>query len=126
MPFDLSGLSPLLTAGSFTLWRYASADSRIAVLAPGYFTTAADRLHPGHLVILQASDAMAFLPVREDGTVGSGLVLDTGTVQLRLNRSAIPRFGVTVSLPPLALTATALLHEAGGALLTEAGHRLVI
>ncbi|MFT8245661.1 hypothetical protein [Roseomonas sp. BN140053] len=97
MPFDARALTPLVSASPFTLWYYSTADARAAVLAPGYFAAAADRLLPGHMLILQASDAMAFLPVRSGAAVGNGLVLDTLLAPLRFTRAAAVRFGVGVT-----------------------------
>ena len=97
MPFDARALTPLASASPFTLWYYSTADARATVLAPGYFAAAADRLRPRHMVILQASDALAFLPVRSGAAVGNGLVLDTLLAPLRFTREATIRFGVQVA-----------------------------
>ncbi|WP_426958900.1 hypothetical protein [Muricoccus radiodurans] len=84
MPYSASTLVPLVAAGGFTLWHYRTADTRAAVLAAGYFSTAANQLLPGHLVILQANDAMAFLPVRSGAAVGNGLVVDATSAPISL------------------------------------------
>ncbi|MFH5924080.1 hypothetical protein [Roseomonas xinghualingensis] len=84
MSYVVSNLVPLVAADSFTLWLYKTTDSRATVLAPGYFATAASRLLPGHLLVLQAGDASAILPVRAGGAVGNGLVLDATSPPLRL------------------------------------------
>ncbi|UFN49517.1 hypothetical protein LPC08_02395 [Roseomonas sp. OT10] len=123
MPFESQGLTPLLASGSFVLWRYATSDPRAAVLASGYFAPVAARLGAGHLVVLQAADASALLPIRDGGVPGPGLLLDTNTVPLRLAGSSQVTFGLLARRQ--AVQAAALLTEAGDALLTEARARLL-
>ena len=94
MSFDASSLTALVSAGSFSIWDYRTGDSRAAVLASGYFAAATDRLLPGHVVILHSADGMSFLPMREAGAVGNGLVLDSVSAPLRLSRTAAGRFGI--------------------------------
>lgn len=96
MSFDASSLTALVSAGSFSIWDYRTGDSRAAVLASGYFAAAADRLLPGHVVILHSADGMSFLPMRDGGAVGNGLVLDSVSAPLRLSRTAAGRFGIAV------------------------------
>ncbi|MDB5369821.1 MAG: hypothetical protein JWP20_1379 [Roseomonas sp.] len=88
MPFDARNLAPLEAAGGFTIWLYTTTDTRAAVLAPGYFASAADRLLPGHLILLQSADSLSFLPVRSNGTVGNGLVLDASAPPVRITVGA--------------------------------------
>ncbi|MBW8267899.1 hypothetical protein [Caldovatus aquaticus] len=88
MPFDALGLTVLTQANGFSLWHYRTADSRAAVLAPGYFAPVADRLHAGDVLIVQAADATALVPIRADGTAAAGLTLDSAAAGLALIRSA--------------------------------------
>ncbi|MFC4166668.1 hypothetical protein [Teichococcus aestuarii] len=99
MPFDPRGLSSLASTDSFTLWLYVTTDTRAAVLAPGYFTSVAARLQPGHVVVLQSADSLTFLPVRSSAGVGNGLVLDASAPPLRLNGSTA--LGFEFSLGPV-------------------------
>ena len=108
MPYDARGLMPLLATNPFAIWHYRTTDGRAAVLEPGYFSAATGQLQPGHLIILQAEDAMTLLPMREGGTVGDGLVLD---------KTPAPSAGGVD--PP------SLLAENGNMLRTENGDRLL-
>lgn len=100
MPFDPRGLSALNSTGSFTLWLYVTGDTRAAVLATGYFSGAADRLLPGHILVVQAADSLNFLPVQSNAKVGNGVVLDASAPPLRLGAAAALR--IAFSLPPVA------------------------
>lgn len=124
MPFDNSGLTPLLANSGFTLWLYRTADNRADALATGYFTPAASRLAFGDVILLQAADALTLTTVRPGPTVPGGLVVDTAAAPFRVNRSTAQRFSVrqiasavamTVLLAPLAGGIVA-----GGQLLAEA------
>lgn len=97
MPFSATGLSALSTAGTFTLWYYGTSDDRATVLAAGYFAPAALQLRPGDVIILQASDATALIPVRSGTAAGPGVTLDTTGSTLNLLRSATLPFTVTQS-----------------------------
>lgn len=88
MPFDARNLTPLDSAGGFTMWLYTTTDTRAAVLAPGYFASVADKLMPGHLILLQTSDALSLIPVRSNGAVGNGLVLDATAPPVRISVGA--------------------------------------
>jgi hypothetical protein len=70
------------------MWLYTTTDTRAAVLAPGYFASVADKLMPGHLILLQTADALSLIPVRSNGAVGNGLVLDATAPPVRLNVGA--------------------------------------
>ena len=72
----LSALIPLIQTGSFNLWHYRSPDLRTDIATPGYFNAAAGSLRPGDVMILQAADAMAILPVRSNALTGPGVTLD--------------------------------------------------
>lgn len=111
MPFLPSGLSALTTANGFTLWHYRTEDDRASVLAPGYFAPAAARLLPGDIVIVQAADATALVPIRGGSIVGGAVTVDGsggGPALLRsaalladvvLAGSAIPR-ALVLDAPP--------------------------
>ena len=88
MPFDPRGLTALTQANGFSLWHYRTTDQRAAVLAAGYFAPVADRLRAGDLLIVQAADATALLPVRADGAAAPGVTLDSTGTGLALTRSA--------------------------------------
>lgn len=97
MPFSSSGLSALSIAGTFTLWYYGTSDDRATVLAAGYFAPAALQLRAGDVIILQASDATALIPVRSGTAAGPGVTLDTSGSTLNLLRSATLPFTITQS-----------------------------
>ena len=108
MPFDARNLTPLeASAAGFTMWLYTTTDTRAAVLAPGYFSPVADRLLPGHLILLQSADSLSLIPVRSNGAVGNGLVLDASAPPLRLSAAAalrlLFRFEATVQTRTVAL-----------------------
>ena len=88
MPFLPSGLSALTTANGFTLWHYRTEDDRASVLAPGYFAPATARLLPGDIVIVQAADATALVPIRGGSVVGGGVTVDGSGGAPALLRSA--------------------------------------
>jgi hypothetical protein len=100
MPFDARNLTPLDSAGGFTMWLYTTSDTRAAVLAPGYFASVANKLLPGHLILLQTADALSLIPVRSNGAVGNGLVLDASAPPVRLNVGAALNivFGLTAGV----------------------------
>ena len=97
MPFNATGLSELSTANTFTLWYYVTSDERATVLAAGYFAPAALQIRAGDLIILQASDATALIPIRSGTGTGPGVTLDTLGSSLNLLRSAALPFTMTQS-----------------------------
>lgn len=97
MPFDASELSSLTSANGFTLWHYRTTDDRAAVLAPGYFAAAATLLLPGDIVIVQAGDATALVPIRGGTLAGGGVTVDGSGGAPALLRSASLFAGVTVT-----------------------------
>ena len=115
MPFTATGLSALTTANGFTLWHYRTDDDRAAVLAPGYFASAAPRLLSGDIVIVQASDATALVPIRGGTLAGGGVTVDgsgalpsllrsaTLLAQVMIAASATAR-AIALDPPPLVLT----------------------
>jgi len=88
MPFSALGLSALTSANGFTLWHYRTDDLRAAVLAPGYFAPASAQLLPGDIVIVQASDSTALVPIRGGTLVGGGVTVDGSGGAPTLLRSA--------------------------------------
>ncbi|MFC0407992.1 hypothetical protein [Roseomonas elaeocarpi] len=98
MPFESTRLLALIEGGGFQLWYYETSDSRATVLLPGYFSAAANILSSGDIIILRASDSMAFLPVRSGGSVGSGLILDSSSARLDFVCTASASFAVTTSV----------------------------
>lgn len=104
MPFDNAGLNPLVSLSGFTLWLYRTPDTRAATLVAGYFSPAAARLETGDLILVQASDAMAFQPVRANDVVAAGLVIDSSATPFRVNRAAAQRFSVRQAVSAVAMT----------------------
>lgn len=102
MPFLSSGLAALTTANGFTLWHYRTGDDRAAVLAPGYFALAATRLLPGDIVIVQAADATALVPIRGGPVAGGGVTVDGSGGAPALLRSATLRADVAVAAAAIA------------------------
>lgn len=96
MPFHPSDLAALTTANGFTLWHYRTEDDRATVLSPGYFAAAPAALLPGDIVIVQAADAMALVPIRGGAIAGGGVTLDGAGATPALLRSATLGFGVTL------------------------------
>jgi hypothetical protein len=92
VPFSPATFGPLIQGDGFTLWHYRTADTRAVVSTPGYFAAVADGLRPGDLVILQAADALALIPVRSGSALGTGVTLDGAVGALTLARAAAQRF----------------------------------
>jgi len=92
MAFDPTALVALTTTEAFTFWHYATHDTRAATLAPGYFSPAAARLAPGHVILVIASDSISVLPVRSAAGTGNGLVLDAANAPVRASAAAQPRY----------------------------------
>jgi hypothetical protein len=104
MPFISTDLTPLLTGSGFTLWLYRTADTRATALGAGYFAPAGPQLETGDLILLQAADAVALLPVRAGDIVAAGLVVDTAAAPFRVNRTAAPRFSMRQAATAAAIT----------------------
>lgn len=94
MPFTVSSFSALIQTPGFALWHYRTADSRATVQAAGYFAAVAASLRPGDLVILQAADALALLPVRSNAALGTGVTLDGAVGPLNTVRSVAQTFSI--------------------------------
>ncbi len=97
MSFLPSGLSALTTANGFTLWHYRTEDTRTAVLIPGYFASAGTLLVAGDIVIVQASDATAMVPIRGGSLAGGGVTVDAAGTAPALLRSASVLADITLS-----------------------------
>lgn len=94
MPFSTTSLTPLIQGGSFSLWHYRTTDSRATVAAAGYFATVAGSLRPGDLLVLQAADAMALLPIRVGPALGPGVTLDGAIGPINTVRSVAQGFSL--------------------------------
>lgn len=103
MPFDATELAPLVASDQTTLWFYRTPDTRAAVLTPGYFPPETG-LQPGHVILLQAADSMALLPVRFAGVVGNGIVLDAMPAPLVLAGRGAGSFRFTATAAAIART----------------------
>lgn len=111
MPFTPSSFAALLHGAGFTLWHYRTTDTRAVATAAGYFAAVADRLKPRDIIILQASDALALIPVRAGTTLGPGLTVDGTSGPFSVTRNAAQTLSVsqaagaivtTIILAPLA------------------------
>jgi hypothetical protein len=76
---------------------------RATALGAGYFAPAAARLGTGDIILLQAADSVALLPVRPNDVVAAGVVLDTAAAAFRVNRSAAQRFSVRQAASAVAM-----------------------
>jgi hypothetical protein len=110
VPFSPANLNALVQTSAFALWHYRTADTRAVVAAAGYFPLASG-LKPGDLMVLQAADAMALVPLRSNAVLGTGVTLDGTVGPVSLLRTAAQgfRFGQaasavvrTILLAPLA------------------------
>lgn len=97
MPFILGNLSALSAANGFTLWHYRTADTRAEVQSAGYFAAAANRLRIGDVIMVQASDATALLPIRSGTLSGTATVLDASGTPPDILRSAQFPFSMSLS-----------------------------
>jgi hypothetical protein len=97
MPFNAPDLAALTSANGFTLWHYRTDDDRATVLAPGYFAPAAPRLLAGDIVIVQAADATALVPIRGGTVAGDGVTVDGSGAAPALLRSATLLADVTLA-----------------------------
>ncbi len=95
MPFASTALIPLVQNSGFTMWLYRSDDMRVDITAPGYFNAAAARLRAGDIMVLQAADSMAMLPVRSNALTGPGVTLDGAVTPVSLTRALAHAFGIS-------------------------------
>jgi hypothetical protein len=93
VPFSSANLTALVQGNNFTLWHNRTADTRSAVTAAGYFTLVAANLRPGDLMLLQAADALAMLPIRTGPALGTGVTLDGAVGPLNTVRAVAQGFG---------------------------------
>jgi hypothetical protein len=94
LPFNASSFGALIQGDTFTLWHYRTPDTRAMVVAAGYFAPVADRLQPGDLLLLQASNSFALLPVRTGAGLGTGVTLDGTVGPLSLVRNVAQGFSI--------------------------------
>lgn len=116
MPFSPLGLSALTSANGFTLWHYRTDEDRASVLAPGYFAPAAAQLQPGDIVIVQAIDATALVPIRGGTIAGGGVTVDGSGGAPTLLRSATLVANLDLAA---SATARAIVLDTVGELLFE-------
>jgi hypothetical protein len=107
VPFSPASLNALIQTSAFALWHYRTTDSRAVVSAAGYFAPAAASLRAGDLMILQAADAMALVPLRSNGALGPGVTLDGAVGPVALLRAVSQ--GLRVSQAASAVVRTLLL-----------------
>jgi hypothetical protein len=94
LPFTASSFGALIQGDAFTLWHYRTTDTRAVATAAGYFAAVADRLQPGDLLLLQASNSFALLPVRPGAVFGTGVTLDGAVGPFATARSVAQGFSV--------------------------------
>jgi len=87
MPYAPTALVPLVQTAAFSLWHYRSADTRAEITTPGYFSAAISRLRVGDVMIAEAADALAILPVRSNAALGTGINLDGAVAPIALTRT---------------------------------------
>jgi len=92
MPFAPTSLMPVFQSQSFSLWHYRSTDTRDDITTVGYFAPARTQLRVGDVMIVQASDALAILPVRSNATIGTGVNLDGAVAPVALTRTVAKSF----------------------------------
>ena len=124
LSFNPASLTPLIQASAFNLWHYRTTDNRATVVAAGYFAAVAGSLKPGDLMILQASDAMALLPVRSGPAFGTGTTLDGAVGPLSAVRTVAHRFSVAQAAAAVVRTIVLLpfaaVVMAGGSITAQA------
>jgi hypothetical protein len=104
MPFSPTTLVPLIQASGFTFWHYRTNDLRAEVAGAAYFSAASARLRPGDLMLLQAADAMAMVPVRANAATGPGVSLDGALAPIALTRSLAQNFRLTQTIAAVVRT----------------------
>lgn len=115
MPFTASSFGALVQGNGFTLWHYRTTDARAVVTAAGYFSAIADSLQPGDLMILQAADSLALLPIRSGPAFGTGVTLHGVVGPLSLFRSVA--HGITIGQAASAVVRTIVLAPLAAAVL---------
>lgn len=116
MPFTPASLGALVQGNGFTLWHYRTGDTRAAVAAASYFPATETGLKAGDLMVLQAVDQLALVPLRAGPILGTGTTLDIVAAPFNAVRAATQTFSVTqtvaavlrtIILAPLAAIALA-------------------
>jgi hypothetical protein len=92
MPFAPTSLMPVFQSQNFSLWHYRSTDTRADITTVGYFAPARTQLRVGDVMIVQASDALAILPVRSNAAIGTGVNLDGAVAPVALTRTVAKSF----------------------------------
>jgi len=92
MPFAPTALMPIFQSQGFSLWHYRSTDTRDQITAQGYFAPARTQLRAGDVMFVQASDALAILPVRANAAIGTGVNLDGAVAPIALTRTVAKSF----------------------------------
>ena len=100
MPFIATNLTVLSAANGFTLWHYRTTDLRAETEAPGYFTPAAERARVGDIILVQANDGTAMLPLRSGNITGAPVVLDALGAPPTIQRSANLAFSLGLTANP--------------------------
>lgn len=106
MPFIATNLTVLSAANGFTLWHYRTTDLRAEAEAPGYFTPAAERARVGDIILVQANDGTAMLPLRSGNITGAPVVLDALGAPPTIQRSANLPFSLGLTANPEARAIT--------------------
>ncbi len=104
MAFSSTTLAALIESNGFTMWRYVTTDTRSTVSGSGYFAASGGRLRAGDVMLLQAADALAFLPIRTGPTLGTGVTLDGVVGPLTTVRTALFNFTVNQAISAVART----------------------
>jgi hypothetical protein len=94
LPFSSANLTALIQGNAFTLWQYRTTDARAVVSAADYFAPVASALRPGDLMVLQAADSLALLPIRSGPALGTGVTLDGAVGPLNTVRSIAQSFSL--------------------------------
>lgn len=97
MPFSPANLTALIQTSAFNLWHYRTPDTRAVASAAGYFTPVAASLNVGDLMVLQAADAMALVPLRSGAVLGPGVTLDGALGPITLLRAVTQAYHFTQS-----------------------------
>ena len=74
-PQSTPELRPIVQAGGFTLWRYVASVALTDVRAPGHFAGMGRPLRVGDLMLVEATDGSAMVPVQKGCAIGAGVIL---------------------------------------------------
>jgi len=95
VPFTPASLGALVQGNGFTLWHYRTGDTRAAVAGAGYFPVAGTNLKAGDLMVLQAVDQLALVPLRAGPALGTGTTLDLVAAPFNAVRAVSQNFSVS-------------------------------